>query len=157
MKAKSVHIRRNTNIHGELVERTPEEYPYSYDHFAVWKGTNFSETTDTVYSDRMRNWSPDKFAACCIRVWDSTGQSFAGRKPEDIEQFLRLYYDVDLDLTGIEEGCNAGNGYPYWVFYFKANEPFKENHLELTDEDRHALNRQDEISRRGAAIFDLMK
>ena len=142
MNARKVHIRKNTDIHGNPVQRTPGEYPYSYDQIAVFKTEAFMDTTDAVFSDRMRQWSPEKFAACYLRAFDKDGQIFDPRYAEQIERFLQLYYGIDLELTGIEEGCNFSNGYPYWVFYFKRNEEFRHDHMELTDEDRKALERR---------------
>jgi hypothetical protein len=153
MNARKVPVRRNTDIHGKPVHRTPEEYPYSYDHIAVFKTTAFKDTTDTVYSDRMWQWSPEKFEACHVRAFDKGGQFFDSRKPEKVEKFLQYYFGINLDLTGIEEGCNFGNGNPYWVFYFKRNEEFRDNHLELTDEDRKALERKKELSQQSSEFF----
>jgi hypothetical protein len=140
-----IKMRYGVNINGEQIQRTPEKYPYSFDQYCVFKAANFPETTDTVYSDRMWEWSPEKFAACHVRAFDKEGQYFYRQAPEKIEKFLQYYFGIDLELTGIEIGCNCFNGYPYWVFYFKKNQPIPKNHLELNSEDIYTLKRRDEL------------
>lgn len=149
-----IFMGKNRNINGEPVQRTRKDYPYSYDHYCVYKSINFSQTTDTVYSDRMWEWSPEKFDACHVRAFDEGGQFFDNRKPELAEKFLQYYYGIDLELTGIEAGCNFANGNPYWVFYFKRNEEFKDDYLALTDEDHKALERKEELSQQSMELFE---
>ena len=113
-------VNHRMNIHGERVERTPREYPYSYDPFLVFKDPMWSDNDTVVYSDRLHEWDWQKYDRCCEEVWNNRGQYFSGRTPVDIERFLQLYFDDSkLQLTGIEEGCNYANGYPFWVFYMK--------------------------------------
>ncbi len=154
MNPKGCYFHKNENIYGQPVKRTPEQYPYSFDQYCVYKSTDFDLTTDTVYSDRMWEWSPDKFNACHVRVWDELGQFFNCRKPKRVEEFLHAYFGISLDLTGIEAGCDFQNGNPYWVFYFKRNEPYKEGYLELNDEDRIALAREKELVKDGFRFFE---
>lgn len=111
------------NIRGERVERTVRDYPYSYDPFVVFKSGLWEWKDEAYYSDRLHQQEPDHYNKCCEAVWGNHGQNFSRRKPEDIERFLRLYFRNErVILTGIEEGCNVGNGYPFWVFYIKAPE-----------------------------------
>lgn len=145
-------MRRYMDIYGKPVERTPEEYPYSYSQFCVWKG-RFSKTTHTLYSDRMLRDTPEKFRACCVRVWDQTGQLFYGREPEKIEEFLCAYLGTEIELTGIEEGCNAFNGYPYWVFHFRCLQSIPVDGTKLTGEDLSYLKRAEELDYNASADF----
>lgn len=113
-------VNHRMNIHGERVQRTSREYPYSYDPFLVYKAPTWADTDTVVYSDRLEEWDSDLYDQCRKEVWGDSGQYFSGRTPRDIESFLQLYFkDPALKLTGIEEGCNVGNGYPFWVFYMK--------------------------------------
>ena len=115
------------NIHGQKVERTPLEYPYSYDPFCVFKAPSWSDNDKVVYSDRLWSWNSKKYDHCCEKVWGNQGQLFGGRQPDEIEKFLRLYFDdPELMLTGIEEGCNCSNGYPFWVFYLNSKKVYPE-------------------------------
>lgn len=106
------------NIEGKPVERDKRNWPYSYDRFVVWKG-DWNETDCAVYSDRLRQWDAKKYRECCKQVWPNGGDTFSQRSPSSIEQFLSLYYGQQVKLTGIEEGCNVSNGFPYWIFYYK--------------------------------------
>lgn len=113
-------VNHRMNIHGERVQRTSREYPYSYDPFLVYKDPTWADTDTVVYSDRLEEWDSASYDRCWKEVWDDPGQYFSGRTPIDIEKFLQLYFeDSALKLTGIEEGCNVGSGYPFWVFYIK--------------------------------------
>lgn len=104
---------------GKPIKRTPDKYPYSYDPFVVWKSRNFSPADSYVYSDRMMQQNHEKFADACKKVWKNTGQMFYSREPEDIEKFLSIYFDREVELTMVMEGCNVSNGYPYWIFILK--------------------------------------
>lgn len=53
MRQMRRRVRYSVNIHGERVERTPREYPYSYDPFQVFKDPAWADTDAVVYSDRM--------------------------------------------------------------------------------------------------------
>lgn len=109
-------------LDGKPVERGPNEYPYSYDPFVVFKSTTFDKSDSYVYSDRMMQWDRDKFAKACEEVWNNTGQMFHSRTPEEIERFLSIYFDKEVELTLIMECCNVSNGYPYWMFALKYKE-----------------------------------
>ena len=106
------------NIRGEQVRRSKYQYAYSYDPFVVWKG-DFENTDSRVYSDRLWQWDSEKFNTCCIEVWGNKGQYFDNRSCSEIERFLSLYFNKEVELTGIEEGCNVSSGFPFWVFYYR--------------------------------------
>jgi len=106
------------DMDGKSVERTKEEYPYSYDVYVTWKGDYNKDKGDCAYSDRLLNWDWDKYNECVMEVWGNKGQIFYNRTPKDIEKFLSLYYDKEVKLTMIMEGCNVSNGFPYWIFFF---------------------------------------
>lgn len=110
---------RFCDINGTPVKHTPFTDPYSYDSYVIWKSPDFEEADCCVYHDRMMSWNWDKFAEACHRVWGNGGQMFHNRHPKDIEKFLSLYFDKDVELTLVMQGCNVSNGYPYWVFGYK--------------------------------------
>jgi hypothetical protein len=109
---------------GGKISRTKDEYPYSYSEFLVWvKKQEYIKKPECggYYSDRLFQWDHKKYDKCCREVWGNEGQHFDSREPKDIENFLRLYNDdPELELRKISEGCNVGNGYPYWVFWYKS-------------------------------------
>jgi len=102
---------------GNAVERTPNEYRYSYDAYVQYKKEDKYE--HCVYSDRLLQWDYEKHNKLCKNHFDNEGQYWDNRSIENIEAFLRDYYDKqDLELIGKMEGCNVSNGYPYWIFMF---------------------------------------
>ena len=107
------------NLDGKPVERDKHNWPYSYDPYVVWKGNYIKGENETVYSDRLMQWNYEKFNKCCKEVWDNEGQYFSGRSATEIERFLSLYFEKEIELTVIMQGCNVSSGYPYWIFYFK--------------------------------------
>lgn len=106
------------NIEGKPVKQDKANWPYSYDRFVIWKGA-WSKTDRAVYSDRLYQWDSKKYNECCKQVWPNSVDFFSQKAPLDIERFLSLYFGQQIKLTGIEEGCNVSNGYPYWIFYYK--------------------------------------
>ena len=113
------------DMDGRPVERTKEKFPYSYDAYVTWKGDYSKYKGDCVYSDRLLHWDWDKYNECVMEVWGNKGQIFYNRTPKDIEKFLSLYYDKEVKLTMIMEGCNTSNGFPYWIFMFEDKEEKK--------------------------------
>lgn len=107
------------DIYGHPVQKTKDEYPYSYDTFVIWKKEYRKNKSQTVYSDRLKQWDAEKYNNCCQTVWDNHGQYFDRRTPEEIERFLSLYLEKRIKLTAITQGCNVSSGYPYWVFYYE--------------------------------------
>jgi hypothetical protein len=94
-------------------------HPYSYDPFIVWYG-NARKGDSVVYSDRLVQWDYDKYMECAktVRTKYNTN-SFDINNPVQVKEFLSLYYDKQVVLTAIVEGCNVSNGYPYWILYFR--------------------------------------
>lgn len=123
MKGNPCHVAPGHDIYGKPAIRSMSQYPYSFSSIAVWKGDNFSKTTDAIDTDRLMQWNYEQFNASCRKVWGNEGQAFYNRSPEEIELFLRDYFKMEeLNLTGIEITCHMGNGYPYWTFYFENQE-----------------------------------
>lgn len=112
---------RYVDLDGKPVERTPDEYPYSYDPYVVFKSEKYRPTDCWVYDDRMKQWDRDKYNVAAKAVWpqNASAQCFNGKSPGDINRFLNLYFGREVLLTAILEGCNHGNGYPYWVFVYR--------------------------------------
>ena len=117
------------DIIGRPIERTPFEFPYTYDEYILWKDESFNINSYTaVYSDRLWEWDSTKYDKCCQEVFKNTGQRFDNRKPELIEKFLSLYFEKEIKLTAIIQGCNQQSGFPYWAFLYvekpQCSQPF---------------------------------
>lgn len=107
------------DLDGKSVKRTKDEYRYSYDPYVMWKGDYKKNSGNVVYSDRLYQWNSEKYNECYQKVWGNKGQQFYNRSSEDIQKFLSLYFDKEIKLTVVMEGCNVSNGFPYWVFFFE--------------------------------------
>lgn len=109
------------DLSGNQVKRTPRTHPYSYDEFVLYKSERFDPMDCMVYHDRMLQWDRSAFSMAVRKVWPDKphGQMFHGKKPEDINRFLNLYFGKKVELTAVLQGCNVGNGFPYWVFAYK--------------------------------------
>lgn len=109
------------DLEGRPVERTPRSHPYSYGEFVLYKSERFDPMDCMVYHDRMLQWDRAAFSKSVREVWPDRPQAqiFSGKKPEDIGRFLCLYFGKQVELTAVLQGCNAGNGCPYWVFAYK--------------------------------------
>lgn len=109
------------SLSGKPVKRTPWTHPYSYDEFVLFKSERFDPMDCMVYHDRMLQWDGDAFSRAAREVWPDKphGQMFSGKEPGDINRFLNLYFGKEVELTAVLQGCNVGNGFPYWVFAYK--------------------------------------
>lgn len=119
-QGKFYYDSRFIGLNGKPIERTPLSYPYNYDEYVIWKDENFNEEEcSAVYSDRLFQWDYEKYNKCCQEVFKNQGQQFYKREPKEIEKFLGMYFEKEIKLTAITQGCNQSSGYPYWVFYYK--------------------------------------
>jgi hypothetical protein len=112
--------------HGNPVDKTPDEYRYSYDAYVQVKKAD--EYQQVVYSDRLFQWDCGKYNRLCEKHFGNHGQYWSDRDFDKIQDFLRDYYDnQELELVGQMEGCNVATGYPYWVFMFNCKFENNEN------------------------------
>lgn len=108
-------------LSGKPQERKMHEYPYSYSRYAIWNSGEWSETDKLVYTDRLRSQFADKYNKLKEEML-GTCDDFSRFEAEDIEKFLTALFEHKITLTGIEEECNASNGYPYWLLYYRDKE-----------------------------------
>lgn len=113
------------DLSGKPIKRTPRTHPYSYDDFVLYKSEDFDPMDSMVYHDRMLQWDREAFGKAASEVWPdkSHSQMFYGREPADINRFLNLYFGKEVKLTAVLQGCNVGNGFPYWIFAYKELDP----------------------------------
>jgi hypothetical protein len=106
---------------GGPITRTKHSHPYSYEPFYVYQldGKLSEEMTKgrvCAYNDRMQQWDALKYERAC-KVLDSGAYSFSNQSIEALTRFVQVYSEDDHAVfLGLIEGCNVGNGYPYWVF-----------------------------------------
>lgn len=108
------------NLNGRPIERTPFSHPYNYDEYVCWIDESFNrDKCEAVYSDRLYQWDYEKYHKCCKEVFKNQAQYFDKRNPEEIEEFLSMYFEKNIKLTAVVQGCNQATGYPYWVFFYE--------------------------------------
>lgn len=114
-------VLRYQDLDGNPVKHTRLTHPYNYDDFVQWRCSGFrrEDYPSAVYSDRLLSWDYDKFGRCAKEVWGSGGQYFSDRTPEEIEQFLSLYFEKPIKLGAVMQGCNHSNGFPLWIFFYR--------------------------------------
>lgn len=78
------------------------------------------KSDSTAWSDRLYEEDSEKYDRAYKAVWGNTGQMFYNRKPEEIERFLSLYLGKTVVLTTVIQETDVSNGYPYWVFRYRA-------------------------------------
>ena len=110
------------NIKGEPIRQTPITHPYSFDTYCVYRDIEFfdmkPQDMSVAHSDRLDQWDRDKFDHACKLVGGINSFDY---NPEIAQKFLSVYFDKEIKLLAIEKACNVGNGYPYWIFYYKEN------------------------------------
>lgn len=105
---------------GARDKRTKADHPYSYsDHFIrrfVAHDDLKVKGVHSEYDDRMRGWDYDAWKRAIAKIPNKRFNEFTR---EDLSAFLTEYHGKPCDGLAISEGCNASNGYPYFVFYFR--------------------------------------
>ena len=108
------------DLNGKEVKRTPIDYPYNYDEYVVWKSKDFNKDNySAVYSDRLVQWDRKKYNSCKQAIFKDKGYRFNGKNPKLINQFLNMYFDKEIKLTAILQGCNQWSGFPYLIFLYE--------------------------------------
>ena len=112
-------------VNGEIVERTPDKHPYSYDLYYTWGALPTQEDEPdviSVYSDRMYQWDSEKFNSCMRKHTGTESQLWNSISPAKLQNMFREYFDKpNLKLVRIFNGCNHGNGNPLYLVHYKEN------------------------------------
>jgi hypothetical protein len=101
---------------GKQVEKTPHEYPYSYDGYVLDRLLPNDEINTTLYSDRLIHQYPN-FSGLKKEIMGDGGHTFYNFDNEKLELFLqKLIKNDTLKLGLIMQYCNVSSGYPLWRF-----------------------------------------
>ena len=109
--------------------------PYQYPEIPMFSVApaepNFG--TSSVYTDRLWQWDEEKYDKASQAVWREKGKGhyFYDRSPEQISEFLSLYFDRKVRVFNIKEGVNASSGFQLWSFQFAYLEAEKERSRNL--------------------------
>lgn len=102
---------------GNPVERDKYKHPYTYDAYVVYQKKK--KYMAVLYSDKLQQCNYNKYTQSHKEVFGDKSQGWSNESHSKIEKFLQLYNDdPSIKLVGIMEGCNVGNGYPYWIFMY---------------------------------------
>jgi len=95
--------------------RTPEQFPYSYSDFYVWRTFDKGDTSvNCLYTDRMREHNLEKYKLATKDRMTNFGSIPKSR--EDANEVVRLYFGEDFECVGIIQSVNYSSGYPLGVF-----------------------------------------
>jgi hypothetical protein len=101
---------------------TKAQAPYGYDEFFIFGNRDIIETApEAYYSDRLQQNDRDKFS----RLWDRhlrTSQ-WVGAGAKTLSAFMTEYLGRNVTVVALAEGCNCGNGYPYWIVWLEPVKP----------------------------------
>jgi len=111
MNIHSVEVKNFKSINDLKILREYVISPVEYD--------SGEKSTDTVYSDRLYQWDPEKYNELCKKHFGNMGQYWSNRKPKLIEAFLCDYIGKPVTLTKVELTENVSTGYPIWIFFYK--------------------------------------
>lgn len=102
--------------HGNAVEKTKDEFPYSYDGFVKERKYTDLKATGTVYTDRLLQWDFKLTRGLIKKHFGNTaGDYWEDRSLEDIQGFLRERLSKpELIVTLVMEYCNISTGFPVW-------------------------------------------
>ena len=103
------------------ISRCSRLAPYNYDEYVVWKSDDFDiNNYHVAYSDRLKEFDGLRYENCCSEIFQNKKQRFEyGRNHKAINDFLNLYFEKEVKLTAVMQGCNQWNGYPYWIFLYE--------------------------------------
>lgn len=99
--------------------RSPKEYSYSYDPYFIYGDHQLVIGAAQHYTDRLRQFDTDKYTRL-KNLHLGTGDYWDAYSVENIEVFMQEYYDNNDEVVAVAQGCNKGNGYPYWIIWTKA-------------------------------------
>lgn len=98
--------------------RTLEEHPYGYDAHYTWREFAKNKMTgiEGLYSDRMRDWDPEKYTAAA----KASGGGFIEHISQDqAKTFIETYYDGTKECVGFARCCNVASGYGIGIFFVR--------------------------------------
>lgn len=101
--------------------RTKQSHPYTYDEFFLWGNRETKAGANGLYSDRIFQYDYDKATSCWRRHCGD--RRWANLDHKVLSAFLSDYLGKPVKAVALAEGCNQGNGYPYWVVWFNDVEP----------------------------------
>lgn len=103
--------------------RNPDaKLPYPHYSESRWdkENTIFGNESDDlsyVYSDRLVQYDYDRH-----KQGEEKAKTAENNTARYWLEYLKGYYEKDIDLKWIGAGCNRSSGQPYWIFGYKISE-----------------------------------
>lgn len=113
------------DLKGNIVERNPVEFPYTYEPYVIYKSPDYRENDCAYYSDRVMHcyFNEDEIVNALsqmgLKPYGAEWERMSWKNPRHVEDFMSILLKKKVKCTAIMEGCNYGNGYPYWLAYIQ--------------------------------------
>lgn len=93
-------------------------HPYSYSEFFHFGSREIIKQPGVhgEYSDRIFGWDYEKAQRLAK---EHIGMPWERAGADRLSKFLSAFHGRDLRVVACAEGCNASNGYPYYVVWYK--------------------------------------
>ena len=116
------------NLTGNETVKKPYDYPNDFDEYIQWICDDFFDKPNhAIYTDKLYEYDSDKYKKCSIKIWGNDELDFDNRTPIEIEKFLSLYFNKDIELISVNKTSNIESGNPVWVFYYRLKTNNKKN------------------------------
>jgi hypothetical protein len=108
--------------------RSPSESTYGFSEYFLWRTkevrptkpggihASYDEGISAEYSDRLREQNRDAFDRA-VREVGRSDEAMAD--PTSASRFMTVYFGKKTKVVAVARGCNVGNGFPYWIVWFK--------------------------------------
>jgi hypothetical protein len=100
----------------ERENRTPEQCPYGFDPYFLWKDRGFEEAT-AAHSDRMRDADKDKFSEAFVGL-----KNLKKVTRKQAQSVVETFFGENFKCVGYAVDCNEASGNPIGVFYYLERE-----------------------------------
>lgn len=113
------------DLKGNIVKRNPVEYPYSYNPYVIYKADDYKESDLPYYNDRVidsyytSQEIDNALSQMGLKRYGAHWERLSWTNPEQIGRFMSILMKKNVICTAIMQGCNYGNGNPYWLVYIR--------------------------------------
>lgn len=114
------------DLEGNIVERNPIEYPFSYEPYVLFKSLDYQKTDREFCSDLVEhfNFTEQEIDSALNQMgFKNSGTSekrISWKNPQQVERLMSILLKKNVKCTAIMEVCNCDHGYPYWIVYIQS-------------------------------------
>ena len=118
------------NLDGNEIVKKPYAHPYDFDEYIQWIDSDFFEDSNyMINTNDLYSRDPNRYNTDCYFVWQNTDSSFEDRTPNEIENFLSVYFNVPVEVMAINKYYDTNKKCVSWNIYYR----FGERNVELID------------------------